>query len=400
LRGVRVVEVLVRAKTALRELVVSAGLQVLGAMLEEDREVLCGPRHHQNPARDATRYGFDEGSLVLGGRRVGFRRPRVRRGKREVPLPTWEELSREDPLQERAVEQMLVGVSTRDYARSLEPLPAGLEQSGVSRSSVSRRFVAQTQAAIDAFLTRPLSQLDLPVVMIDGTGLGDHVMVVALGIDAKGKKHVLGVREGSTESQEVCQELLRNLIDRGLKVERARLFVIDGGKGVRKAVRETFGPWALIQRCQVHKLRNVLEHLPENKRARVATALRQAWSSASEAEARRLLNALARELEPQHPGAASSLREGLDETLTILGLGVKGSLRRTLCSTNPIENLQGLLKRAVRNVKRWRGGMMALRWAVTGLIHAERRFKRIRGHRDLDALVAALAAKIKLRKAA
>jgi hypothetical protein len=148
LRGVRVVEVLVRAKTALRELVVSAGLQVLGAMLEEDREVLCGPRHHQNPARDATRYGFDEGSLVLGGRRVGFRRPRVRRGKREVPLPTWEELSREDPLQERAVEQMLVGVSTRDYARSLEPLPAGLEQSGVSRSSVSRRFVARHLSSI------------------------------------------------------------------------------------------------------------------------------------------------------------------------------------------------------------------------------------------------------------
>lgn len=400
IRGVRVGEVLVRARAALSDLVVGAGMQVLAALLEQDREALCGPRHHQNPTRDASRYGYDEGTLVMGGRKVRVRRPRVRGVEGEMPLPTWEQLSREDPLNARAVEQMLVGVSTRDYAESLDPLPRDVEVSGVSRSSVSRRFVAQTRAHVEAFLSRPLSKLDIPVVMIDGTGFGDHVLVVALAIDSRGKKHVLGVHEGSTESHEVCLELLRSLIDRGLAVERARLFVIDGGKGIRKAVREAFGVWALVQRCQVHKLRNVVEHLPEGKRARVGAALRQAWSSATEAEARRRLHELARELEAQHPGAASSLREGLEETLTILSLGVTGALQRTLCSTNPIENLQGLLKRVARNVKRWRGGLMALRWAVTGLMRAEKRFRRIRGHKQLEAFIVALEAKAKMRKAA
>jgi putative transposase len=398
-RGVRIGEVLVRARAALSELVVGAGMQVLAALLEQDREALCGPKHLQNPARDASRYGHDEGTLVMGGRKVHVRRPRVRGTDGEVQLPTWEQLSREDPLNDRAVEQMLVGVSTRDYAQSLEPLPPDVATSSVSRSSVSRRFVAQTSAQVDAFLSRPLSKLDVPVIMIDGTALGDHVLVVALGIDTRGKKHVLGVREGSTESHEVCLELLRSLIDRGL-AERVRLFVLDGGKGLRKAVREAFGDSALIQRCQVHKLRNVVEHLPEGKRARVGAAMRQAWTAATEAEARRQLQALARELDTQHPGAAASLREGLDETLTIMSLGVNGALGKTLCSTNPIENLNGLLKRVVRNVKRWSGGQMVLRWATTGLMRAEKRFRRIRGHKQIDAFVAVLDSKAKARKAA
>jgi len=401
-RRVHLGSVLVRAKQALREVMLSAGTDVLMAMLEEDRAALCGPKHKQWEERENYRHGYDTGPLVLGGRKVVVRKPRVRSigGGEEIELPTWRQYCDEDPLTERAIEQMLVGVTTREYERSLEPLPEGLESQGTSRSSVSRRFVARTSAQVDAFLARSLEDVDYPVVMLDGTGFGDHLMLVAMGIDNKGEKHVLGVREGTTESEGVCRSLLQDLIERGLEVERARLFVIDGGKGIRKAIREVFGAWALVQRCQEHKRRNVVDHLPKGKRARVSKALRDAWKSESETTARRLLRQLARDLEPAHPGAAASLREGLDETLTVLSLGVKGLLARTLVSTNPIENLQGLLKKVVRNVKRWRGGSMALRWAVTGLMEAEKRFRRIKGYREMPQLLAALSSKIEERKAA
>jgi putative transposase len=391
MRRVRVGEVLVQARTALREIVVGAGFQVLTAMLEEDRERLCGPRYQQAEGRRAYRHGSEERPVVLGGRKVRVKKLRVRSasGGGEITLPTWEDITREDPLDERAYEQMLLGVSTRRYGRSLEPLPPGVESIAVSHSSVSRRFVARTAAKVEKFLSRPLDA-DFPVVMIDGTGLGDHVLVVALGIDSEGHKHVLGVVEGSTESHGVCQALLRDLIERGLVVERARLFVIDGGKGLRKAIRETFAQWALIQRCQVHKLRNVLDHLPGSKRAVIGAALRKAWSADSQAQGRQQLEAIASRLEAHHPGAVAALHEGLEETLTLLALGAKGALHRTLCSTNPIENLQGALKRVAKRVKRWRGGSMALRWAATALMEAEKRFRRIRGHRELATLNASL----------
>jgi transposase-like protein len=371
-------------------------------MLEEDRETLCGPRYQQAQTRGAYRHGSEEAPVVLGGRKVRVKKLRVRSTDgSEITLPTWQDITREDPLEERAVEQMLVGVSTRKYARSLEPLPPGVESLAVSRSSVSRRFVARTARKVEESLSRPLD-MDLPVVMIDGTALGEHVLVVALGIDSEGHKHVLGVVEGSTESHGVCQALLRDLIERGLVVERARLFVIDGGKGIRKAIRETFTQWALIQRCQIHKLRNVVDHLPGSKRAVMGAALRAAWSADSEAEARKQLEAIGSRLESQHPGAAASLREGLDETLTLLTLGAKGALYRTLCSKNPIENLKGALKRVTKRVRRWRGGSMALRWAATALMDAEKGFRRIRGHRDLAALNASLLSSVSdpIRKSA
>jgi len=393
-RRVRLGEVLVQARTALREIVVGAGFQVLTAMLEEDREALCGPRYEPSEARQAYRHGFEEAPVVLGGRKVRVKKLRVRSARGgEMALPTWQDITREDPLEERAVEQMLVGVSTRRYSRSLEPLPSGVESLAVSRSSVSRRFVARTAQQVEGFLSRPL-EMDLPVVMIDGTALGDHVLVVALGIDCEGRKHVLGVVEGSTESHGVCQGLLRDLIDRGLVVERARLFVIDGGKGIRKAIRETFAHWALIQRCEIHKSRNILDHLPGSKRAVIAAALRKAWSADSEPAARQQLEAIERRLESKHPGAVAALREGLDETLTLVTLGVKGALHRTLCSTNPIENLQGAIKRVTKRVKRWRGGSMALRWTATALMDAETRFRRIRGFRELAAFNASLLSSV------
>jgi len=299
-------------------------------------------------------------------------------------------MRQEDPLHERAFEQMVVGVPTRKYARSLEGLPEGQLSCSVSRSSVSRRFVARTREQITRRLSESLEGKDFPVILIDGTVLGDHVLLVAMGIEADGSKRVLGVVEGSSESEQAGRALLRNLIERGLPVERVRLFVVDGGKGVRAAIRKTFGSWALIQRCQIHKMRNVLDHLPESKHAWVRTTIRKAWSADTAEQARQRLLGLAKQLEETHPGAAASLREGLEETLTILRLGVSATLTRSLRSTNPIENLNSALKHLARRVKRWRGGTMALRWAVTGILEAEKRFRRIKGYRDLPALSIAL----------
>jgi transposase-like protein len=388
--------VLQDARQSLHELVLTKGLEVFAKMLEDDRTALCGPKHRPQGDRVAYRYGHDEGQQVLGGRKVRLRKPRVRSVTgRELELPTWREMNQEDPLNQRVIEQMLVGVSTRNYGRSLEPLPAAVPITGTSRSAVSRHFVASTRSQVEKFLSRRLDDLDLPVIMLDGTGMGEHVLVVALGIDAKGHKHVLGVTEGSTESEQVCRGLLRNLIERGLTVERARLFVIDGGKGLRKAIRETFGDWALIQRCQVHKLRNVVEHLPQGKRTWVRAAMNRAWLQPTAAGARSKLRELAAQLAEQHPSAARSILEGLDETLTVIGLGLGSTLAKTMRSTNPIENLQGTLKRVARNVKRWRGGSMALRWAVSGLLEAQKRFRRVKGYREMPQLIAALEATVR-----
>ena len=255
---------------------------------------------------------------------------------------------------------------------------------------MSRQFVARTRRQVEEFLWRPLGELDLRVVFMDGTRLGEHVLLTALGIDSGGHKHVLGVVEGSSESEAVCRALLGNLVERGLGVERVRLFVIDGGKGLRKAIREVFGAWALIQRCQIHKVRNVLEHLPKGKGAWVRAAMHRAWAAGSAEGARRKLRELASQLQEHHPGATSSLLEGLEETLTILRLGVGALLAQTLRSTNPVENLQESLKRVARNVKRWRGGSMALRWAASGLMEASKGFRRVKGYREIPLLIAAL----------
>jgi len=391
---VRNTQLLVDTRLNLLELSVNTGLEVLGLMLEEDRKRLCGRKGYPDPDRQATRYGYDDGSVVLGGRRVAVRKPRVRSmAGEEVPLPTYQGFNREDPLAGRALEQMILGVSARNFPRSLEPLPETVEEKAVRRSSVSRRFIARIQAQLENFLSSPLGDRDFPVLMLDGKGFGDHTLVIALGLDAQGHKEVLGVAEGSTENEAVCHRLLANLVDRGLSVERARLFVIDGGKGLRKAIRGIFGDWALVHRCHLHKIRNVVDHLPEGKRIWAKMAMRKAYASETPERARRRLLDLARSL-ADHPGAAASLREGLEETLTLLHLGVRGALARTLASTNPIENLMGTLERVSRNVKRWRHGRMALRWAVTGLLEAGKTFRRVKGFREIPAFLQALESHI------
>jgi putative transposase len=311
---------------------------------------------------------------------------------REIELETWRETSGADPLEERVTEQIIAGVTTRKYSRSLEAAPADVKTSSESRSSVSRMFVARTKQQVKAFLSRPLGSLDFPVIMVDGTGLGDHLLLVALGIEADGSKHVLGVAEGTTESSQMCRGLFRNLIDRGLVVERARLFVIDGGRGIRSAIRTTFGSWALTHRCHVHKLKNILDHLPGHKRPWVRQMVWRAWNEDTAKKAKQRLLRLAKQLEEPHPGAASSVLEGLDEVLTLHRLGIRGALYRSLRSTNPIENLQGSIKSLTRHVKRWRSGFMALRWCVTALSEAERHFRRIKGFNAMPFLMAALEA--------
>jgi transposase-like protein len=386
------VDLLVDTRTELFELAIRSGLKVLDAMLEEDRTAICGPRYAHQSDRVATRAGTAVGEVVLGGRKVAIRRPRVRAEGRGVPLPTFRSLADSDPLNRRVVEQMLVGVATRQYARSLEPLPAGTPSRGTSKSSVSRRFVAKTAAQLDAWRSTPLDDLDLVALLLDGVHIGDHCLIVALGVAADGEKHALGLWEGSTENATVCQGLLANLQSRGLRTDRSVLVILDGSPALRKAVCAIFDKAALIQRCQIHKLRNVMDHLPERQRPWVQAIMRRAYRSEVLA-ARRLLQDLARRLEDEYPSAAESVREGLEETLTVRGLGLSERLERSLTTTNAAESLISRTRHVKRNVKRWRGGKMMLRWVAAGVLEAVKGFRRLKGHRDMPTLVAKLRAR-------
>jgi transposase-like protein len=374
-------------------LCVNAGKQVLAAMMEADRQALCGARNVPNAQRRAVRGGTTRSSVVLGGQRIAITRPRARSLERgELALPSFAWAADGDPLDAATLASMAAGVSARRYAGTLDELPPPDEPGSVSKSAVSRRWVALTQAQLDEWLSCPLDKVDLPVVMIDGIHFHERVILVALGIDAKGDKHVLGLREGSTENTRVVRSLLSDLIDRGLDAERCRLWVIDGGKALRRAIVECFGQRALVQRCQEHKRRNVLEHLPRDMHASVGRALRDAWQGSNPALAKRQLQRLAASLQARHPGAAASLREGLDETLTVQHLGIGGALYRTLRTTNPIENLNGSIAHFARNVKRWKDGQMTLRWVAGALSDAQQRFRKLRGHREMKTVLAALAA--------
>lgn len=374
-------------------LVVGCGLEVVAAMLEADRTALCGRRYAHAPDRTMSRAGYAPGELAMGGRRVGMKRPRIRtKDGEEVELPTWKHLSSADPLRERAVEQMLIGVATRKYHRSLEQAPARVRTRGTSKSAVSRRFVEATTEGVEQMLASRLDDIALSSLMIDGLHVDEHVVLVALGIDTDGRKHVLGLQEGATENAVACTSLLTNLRERGLRTDRSILVVIDGGKALYKAVRDVFGKRALVQRCQVHKRRNVEEQLPEAMRERVGATIAGAYNSENATHAKKVLSGLARQLEKKHPGAAASLREGLDDTLTVLRIGLTGALLRTLRTTNAIENLNGLVRHRIDNVRRWRGGHMVLRWVTAAVGDAAKGFRRLRGHADMPKLVAALRA--------
>lgn len=393
LRHLPLVDLLVDTKTELLELALRSGLKVFTTMLEEDRTAICGPRYAHEPARLASRAGTTSSEVVLGGQKVTIPRPRVRTAAGEVPLPTFQTMAATDPLDRRVVEQMLVGVATRQYARSLEPLGPEMTSRGTSKSAVSRRFVARTTAQLAAWQSAPLDGLDLVALLIDGVHVGDHCLIVALGIAANGQKHALGLWDGSTENATVCQGLLANLQSRGLRTDRSLLVILDGSKALHKAVRATFGHAALVQRCQVHKMRNILEYLSDRDRPWVQAILRRAYQAADPKLAQRLLLDLARRLEAEYPSAAESVREGLDETLTVLTLKLSPRLRRSLSTTNAAESLLSRTRHVKRNVKRWRGGQMMLRWVAAGVLEAVKGFRRLKGYADMPMLVAALRAR-------
>jgi len=392
-RHLPLVDLLIDTRTELFELTMRSGLRVFTTMLEEDRTAICGPRYAHRPDRIASRAGTVPSEVVLGGRKVAIARPRVRTADGEVPLPTFQTMAATDPLDRRVVEQMLVGVATRQYARSLEPMGPEVESRGTSKSTVSRRFVAKTRLQLEAWQAKPLDRLDLVALLLDGVHVGEHCLIVALGIAADGEKHALGIWEGSTENAAVCQSLLSNLQSRGLRTDRSLLVILDGSKALRKAVRELFGEVALVQRCQIHKLRNVLDHLPERQRPWVKAILQRAYRSDDVTTATRLLQDLARRLATDHPSAAESVREGLDETLTIVGLHLSASLRRSLSTTNAAESLISRTRHVKRNVKRWRGGQMVLRWVAAGVLEAVKGFRRLKGHKEMPKLIAALRAR-------
>ena len=296
-------------REALYETVIGAGLACVDEVLEAERVALCGERYAHLVDRAASRAGHVASSLVLGGRRVAINRPRVRSAEgHELKLPSWQEWSARDPLQQRAVEQMVLGVSTRRYARSLEPLPEAITARGTSKSVVSERFVYGTERKLAELMSRELRELPLVALLIDGVHFAEHVVLAAVGVDERGTKHVLGLREGATENAAAVRALLGELVERGLDPERSLLVVIDGAKALHKAVVEVFGSHALIQRCREHKKRNVTEALPERLRATVRSAMSQAYATRDPRRARRLMDNLARRLEHQHPGAAASLR--------------------------------------------------------------------------------------------
>ena len=392
-RRLPLVDLLVDTRSELLELAIRSGMKVFATMLEEDRIAICGPRYAHEADREASRAGRVASAVVLGGRKVSIERPRVRADGREVALPTFETMAATDPLHRRAVEQMLVGVATRQYARSLEPAPAGVTSRSTSKSAVSRRFVARTAAQLDAWRATPLDSLDLVALLIDGVHVAEHCIVVALGIDATGCKHALGIWDGSTENTALCQSLVANLQSRGLPTDRSLLVLIDGSKALHKAVTQMFAEAALIQRCQVHKQRNVLDHLPDKQRASVQAILQRAYGGNELAPARRLLVDLAHRLEADYPSAAESVREGLDDTLTVLTLGISDRLRRSLATTNAAESLVSRIRHVGRQVKRWRNGRMILRWVGAGVLEAVKGFRRLKGYADMPQLVAVLRAR-------
>ncbi len=382
------------AREGLLALSVTAGLQVMAVMLEEERTRVCGPMHAKLAGRDATRGGTTPASVVLGGRKVSVRRPRAHYvDGGEVPLGTWAAFSDESLLDEVVFERMLAGLATRRHRAANEPVGEAVEavSSGTSKSAVSRRWVRGTQAALDDLLARDLSELEVAVLMIDGVHFAGVCCVVAMVITADGTKVPVGLREGDTENGRLVTDLLADLVARGLRDDRALLVVIDGAKALDTAVRAVFDKYALIQRCQLHKRRNTTDYLPKKERgwveARMVRAFNHADPDQGLADARRL----ATELEARWPSAAASLREGLDDMFTVSRLGIDGRLAKTLTNTNAIESMISIARTVTARVKRWQDdNKMRQRWCAAGMLEAERSFRRVKGCKQMPRLVAAL----------
>ena len=388
-------EALASMSASFERFCLAAGVETLSEMMDQDAEAVCGARHARDEGRRAHRWGRTKGKIGFHGGKIEVERPRVRDfdGEEHV-LPSWESAVGENWLGEWAMNQMLINVSTRKFKRSVR-LPGGdvpaSDGAGLSKSATSRRFVALSTARMKEWMETRLDHLDLLVIQIDGIHMAeDMLLVAAVGVDETGEKHPLGVVEGATENAVTARALIANLIDRGLDPAVRRLFIIDGSKALATAIRRAFGRDTPIQRCQVHKARNILERLPKSMHASVRSVLRQAWELDDAAKAEKLLRNLARRLNADWEGVAGSILEGIDEMLTVTRFGLPRELRRSLACTNIIENVMGTVRRVCRNVKHWRSPSMAIRWTAAAMMEAKKGFRRLKAHKQLPVLRAAL----------
>lgn len=379
-------------KTELTSWVHERGMEALAEVLRTDAEELTGTKGKHREDRTHYHWGRTTGELVFGGRRVQVKRPRVRETAGvETALGSFEAFRREDPLPERVVNQILLGVSTRGYESSLERPLERVSSRGTSKSAASRHLVSETRKKLSSFLNSRLEEIELLALMVDGIEIAGHTVVVSLGITGDGTKVPLGLWLGSTENAALCTSMLQDLLGRGLRIEGRVLCVIDGGKGIRKALEDVLGDLVVIQRCQVHKIRNLQSHLPKSRHAYVLGTMREAYRTGKVELARKRLQALVGWLERSgYDEAAGSLREGLEETLVVLKLELPDSLRRSLATTNAVENLMGSIRRVSRNVKRWKNPEMIRRWTALGIVTAQKRFRRIKGYREISSLRLAL----------
>lgn len=367
----------------------AVGIQALMTLMDQDVEAMAGPKGKHDPNRTAYRHGYQNTTVPMGNQRLGIKRPRARsiETDTDLPIPSYEAFANDDELLEAALNRMLYGMSSRDYRHGIEDYSDIAETSGTSKSAISQRFIKASAKEAQKVLGRRFDQETIPVLMIDGIALGDYTAIVAMGVTSDGHKIIMGVRIGSTENAQVCRDLLTDLVSRGLKYEQGLLAVIDGSKALRKALKDVFGQQVLVQRCQVHKMRNVMDYLPKHKRDWVKRKLKKAWTSETAEEAIRQLRSLATGLQTQYPDAAASLREGLEETVTILKLSIPGLLQRSLRSTNTIESAFSMVSKNIRNVKNWKNGTMVQRWVCAALLDAENRANRIAGYRSMGILI-------------
>jgi putative transposase len=366
-----------------------AGLALMGLVMEEEVRQVAGERHQQHAERRAHRWGKEDGYCVIDGQKVPIQRTRLgTKEKREQRLGSYELFQRSGPLEQGVWDKMVRGLSTRNYGAVVKDFSTAY---GIEKSAVSENFIEASREKVKQLMERPLGELRLCALLIDGTPFKDRQMLVALGIGCDGRKTVLGLREGATENATVVGALLSDLLARGLDFSTPRLYVLDGSKALHTAVRRHAGESAFLQRCQVHKKRNVIDHLPEEHKADVRRKMQNAYSMADYADAKRALELLHHELMHLNPSAARSLEEGLEETLTVHKLRVPDQLRRTLACTNVIESAFSIVETVCRNVKRWRDGDQIERWVGSGLLVAEQQFRKVIGFRQIPLLLSSMA---------
>jgi transposase-like protein len=373
----------------LHRFAIDLGLLVAGRFLESEVTRLCGERYQRNAGRQHTRYGHQPGYVTLAGQKAALQRPRVRQagGGPEVELSLYQALQSPDAMPEAALKRMVRGVSTRNYEEVVDVAREGF---GVKKSCVSRAFVKATAAAIQDLSSRKLNQDRFLAIFLDGVEYAGETMLVALGLAETGEKKILGLRQGASENATVCAALLEELRERGLDTSQPILAVIDGSKALAAAVKRVWGDKARIQRCQIHKRRNVEAHLSDKHHDELRRLLHAAWHETDYERAKKQLLTTVRWLERLSPDSANSLREGMEETLTVVKLGLPELLRQTLATTNPIESALSVTRTVTARVTRWRDGDMRQRWCTAGLLRAEQKFRRIKGFRHLPELARAL----------